>query len=176
MAGVLRISRSNALRGVVAASLAVVACALVSCDDKSAAGVESVKIKGHWFHLELVDDPQSRFLGLGGREFIEEDGGMLFAFNRAVPLDFVMRDCPIAIDVAFLDGAGRVLAVHAMAPEPPRGPEEKEIAYDSRLPRYGSRFPATFAIETRGGRMAQIGLEQGDLIKHDWARLKRGAK
>ena len=36
----------------------------------------------------------------------------------------VMRDCRVAIDVAFLDGAGRVVAIHEMPVEPPRLPRE----------------------------------------------------
>jgi uncharacterized membrane protein (UPF0127 family) len=73
----------------------------------------------------------------------------------------VMRDCPNAIDVAFIDAMGRVVAIHEMPPEPPRAQEESHTGYERRLPTYASGQPVSFALETRGGRLAEVGLEVG---------------
>lgn len=139
-------------------------------------GVEVVKIKGRTFHLDLAADNPTRMLGLGGREVIPEDGGMLFVFPVARGLKFVMRNCPTDIDVAFLDSLGNVTAVHHMPSEEPQKPDEADFAYENRLARYSSRFAAQYAIELKGGMMEQLGLKAGDHIDLDYKRLKRLAR
>ena len=51
-----------------------------------------VRVGGETFRLELALDDETRTLGLGGREEIPRDGGMLFVFPQAAQLSFVMRD------------------------------------------------------------------------------------
>jgi len=135
----------------------------------SEAGATSVPVElgGERFHLELAADPNRRHRGLGGREHLPEGSGMLFAFADSAPRAFVMRDCRIPLDVAFLDGAGRVVAVHSMEVEPPQRPGESPGAYEARLPRYPSGAPVRFAIEVRGGRLAALGVAPGDRVAFD---------
>lgn len=160
-----------------AAGCAIVAIAvaapLAGCDEKAEAGIEVVRLGGEKFRLELAAEEPTRTIGLGGRNEIAEDGGMLFVFRDARPLWFVMRDCPVPIDVAFLDGSGRILVIHEMQAEAPRGVGESAAEYERRLKPYGSRFPAQFAIETRGGRMRELGLKEGERVKLDLDRLKK---
>jgi hypothetical protein len=63
-----------------------------------------------------------------------------------------------------------------MTPEPPQAPDESAMQYEIRLKRYPSRFPAQFAVETAGGRLAEVGVKDGDLIEFDAAGLKRRAE
>jgi hypothetical protein len=135
-----------------------------------------VEIAGEPFELELAIDPQIRVRGLGGRFSIAQNGGMLFVNSVLESQAMVMRDCPIAIDVAFLDSSGRVVAIHAMRPELPRRPDESFREYESRLPRYASGAPALFAVETAGGRMRQLGLQVGDRLVFDIAGLLERAR
>ncbi len=150
--------------------------ALKGCDDAAAAGVEVVEIEGEKFFLEIVADNTSRTLGLGGREFIEEDGGMLFVFPEPRRLNFVMRDCFVDIDVIFLDQLGNVTAAYHMPVEEPQREGESDFEYEQRLTRYPSRMAAQFAIELKGGKLAELGVEAGDRIKLDLDRLKSLAK
>jgi uncharacterized membrane protein (UPF0127 family) len=101
---------------------------------------------------------------------------MLFVLPGPRPFAMVMRDCPNAIDVAFLDAQGRVVAVHEMSPEPPRAAGEPRLLYESRLPVYPSGEPVQFAIETAGGRLAAVGLVEGDIVKLDFESLADRAK
>jgi uncharacterized membrane protein (UPF0127 family) len=87
-----------------------------------------------------------------------------------------MRDCPVPIDVAFLDAAGRVVAVHEMQPEEPRRPGESPLAYEARLRFYGSEAPVQFAIETAGGRLRAVGLAPGDRVPLDFRGLSARAR
>ena len=133
-------------------------------------------IGGETFALELALDPATRQLGLGGRSHISPSGGMFFAFRSPRPLSMVMRDCPQPIDVAFLDAEGRVVAVHAMPPEPPRRPGETSYQYEQRLPEYPSGAPAQFAVEVAGGRLAQLGIQVGSRLAFDSAALASRAR
>lgn len=152
------------------------------CDEQTAVGVEPVKLDGRWFHLELAADPATRVKGLGGRDFIAEDGGMLFVFPKAEPLQFVMRDCLVDIDIIFVDASGRVTAAHAMEAEEipqPRGEDESASAYNQRraryessLQRYSSRYAAQFVIELAGGTLEGLDIEAGQKLDLDLARLK----
>lgn len=142
-----------------------------------------VRILGETFNLEIAADDLTRFRGLSGRTEIPPDGGMIFVFPDHLQTvhSFVMRDCPVPIDIAYLDAAGRVLRTHAMVPDPPRGPGEGvpgQIveAYEQRLTRYSSRYPARFAVELKGGTIARLGLKEGEQIQFDVEGLKKKAK
>lgn len=135
-----------------------------------------VALGGETFRLELALDAAARGRGLSGRTEIARDAGMLFVWPAPLPVEMVMRDCPVPIDVAFLDAEGTVLAVRSMHPEPPRAPGESPGSYERRLRRYASPAPAQFAIEVAGGRLAAIGMAPGDRVAIDtrslvdWAR------
>jgi len=153
------------------------ACREPARDVPAAAG-ETIflPIGGETFALELALDPATRQRGLGGRTGLSRNGGMFFAFGSPRPLAMVMRDCPEPIDVAFLDGEGRVVALHAMRPEPPRRAGESVMEYERRLPGYPSGAPAQFAVEVAGGRLAQLGVQVGTRLVFDAAALARRAR
>ena len=167
------VSSSSAL-GLLAALLLLPAGVCSAGSD--APEVLWVPLGGETFQLELALDSHSRQRGLSGRKKIPRGGGMLFVLPGPRPFAMVMRDCPNAIDVAFLDARGRVVAVHEMPPEPPRADGEPRFLYESRLPMYPSGEPVQFAIEVAGGRLAAVGLAKGDIVKLDFASLAERAK
>ncbi len=160
-----------------------------ACDEQEgavSANVAPVKIAGKTFHLEVAADTPTRMKGLGGRTTIAEDGGMIFVFtpSQTTVQNFVMRDCPIDIDIMYLDGAGRVLTTYTMKAEAPRakdGSEGKDgdltnMKYEERLKRYSSRFPAPFVIELRAGTIDRLGVKEGDEVAFDTGGLKGRAR
>jgi uncharacterized membrane protein (UPF0127 family) len=163
-----------------AAAVILVACGRVIKDDK----VAEVTLDGKKFHLELALDGDTRFHGLSNRDKIADDGGMLFVFPQPVTTSFVMRDCPIPIDIIFLDGSGRIVAMHKMVAEPPRGPDETEIdkesqvnkKYEDRLKKYPSNFATQFVIELKGNTLDGLKLKKTDKIELDLVELKKRAK
>jgi uncharacterized membrane protein (UPF0127 family) len=100
-----------------------------------------------------------------------------------------MRDCPIPIDIMFVDATGRITAIHEMKPEPPRTEEEKKLTipaggqpwqgynagYEDRLTRYHSKFSAQYAIELAGGAIRKLGLAENQKLDLD-PQLKKWAK
>lgn len=163
-------------RILLALFMALALPVMAGCDEEQDDSLARVRINGVAFEMEIAADDASRMRGLGGREEIDEFGGMIFVFPSASIIQFVMRDCLIPIDVAFLDASGRVVSMHEMQPEPPRHPGESAMAYERRLKNYPSRFPAQFAVETAGGRLRAVGLEVGQRVEFDLERLKNMVK
>lgn len=145
-------------------------------------GVERVVIGGREFFLEVAADPESRDRGLSGRASIAADGGMVFVFPAEEWQEFVMRDCPVAIDLLYLDSKNRVAAMHEMQPEEPRGDDEAadggpgDFRYTARLTPYVSGFPCAIAIEVRGGTGDELGVRIGDHVVLDARSLRARAR
>ncbi len=131
-----------------------------------------VTLAGATFSMELADDGETRYTGLGGRTEIAPDGGMIFIFPASVQRSFVMRDCVIPIDIAYLDDSKRVVSMYTMQPEPPRRENEAEGNYEARLKRYHSRFPARYVLEFRAGTLEKLGVKAGDEARFE-ARTSR---
>ena len=163
--GSLRGTMGGALRWAALAVALTLAAIPAQAQLATKLPTTAVTIGGERFDLEVARDPATQFRGLGGRTHIDPHGGMLFVFPYPHTTAFVMRDCPIPIDIAFLDAEGRVIAIHEMQAEPPRGADESIGAYESRLRQYPSALPALFAIETAAGRLHALGLKGGDKLE-----------
>jgi uncharacterized membrane protein (UPF0127 family) len=135
-------------------------------------GTEQVTLGDRSFTLELAMAPASRTRGLGGRNVVPDDEGMLFVFPDAELRSFWMYDCLTAIDIAFVDPIGYVTAIHTMPAEPPRREAESDVAYRERLPGYSSRYRAQFAVELAPGMFESLGIREGDRLPIPADRLK----
>jgi hypothetical protein len=135
-----------------------------------------VVVGGETFIVELAHESEAIIRGLGGRESIDERGGMLFIFPRPAYRQFVMRDCLVPIDIAYLDSTGEILTTHTMEVEPPQQPGESDWQYNNRLTKYPSRYRATYVLETAGGTWDRLGVGPGDRVVMDIEALKRLAR
>ncbi|MBX3374161.1 MAG: DUF192 domain-containing protein [Phycisphaeraceae bacterium] len=144
--------------------------------DASGPRVEIITVRGERFRMEVAADEAAIARGLMERADIPADGGMIFIFPDSALRSFWMKNCLVDIDIAFLDGQGRITALHAMKAEPPRGPGESEDAYSQRLRRYTSGLPAQFALEFRAGTIRRLELRLEERIELDLPRLKRLAR
>lgn len=169
MSALRRMNTMNPVASLVAA--VSVLSALPGCEEPYATTEKTthVSIGGKPFTLELANDQNLRVKGLSGRTSIADDGGMLFVFpdSEVGKHEFVMRDCPIPIDIIFLDRSRRVTATHAMKVEEARREGEDMMAYENRLKRYPSRFDSQFAIELQGGMLEKLSVKPGELINID---------
>lgn len=172
--------------------LVLCGCAAMNgCDDKVSAQNAKVTISGQAYYLETALDGAKRFRGLSERTHIEPNGGMLFVFPEQVNPQgrgFVMRDCPIGIDIIYLDKGGRVVSSYEMKPELKRQPDEGTAGehagdftpanqkYESRLKNYVSRYPYTFVIELAEGSLQKLKVKEGDLVELDRESLLKQAR
>lgn len=145
-------------------------------------GKMPIEIGGQTFMCQIVADPDTRELGLGKRESLPADEGMIFSFPDSRLRSFVMRDCLFPIDIIFLDSAGRIVAMHHMPVEEPIREDETRASvingqlfagtYEMRLAKYSSRYNAQYAIELLGGTLEQFKLNEGDRIEFDTEYLQ----
>jgi len=138
--------------------------------------VMPITVAGETFNAELAVTSDQIMKGMGGRTEIAPREAMLFLFSNPAYRSFVMRDCTVPIDIAYLDGQGEVLSTYTMDVEPPQTENESFMDYNRRLKQYPSRYRATYVLEAAGGTWEKIGLEPGQTIQMDLDRLKTLAR
>ncbi len=130
--------------------------------------IQPVVLKGQVFFMELAFTPEQRSRGLMGRDYLDDNEGMLFVFPPVYPypreLFFWMKGCLIPIDLLFLNNEGVVIAIHEMQPPCPGTPDEELALYSSLL-------PAQFALELRGGLVSALGIEVGYSVNVPFEQL-----
>lgn len=118
-------------------------------------------LKGETFTLELALDNASRTQGLSDRKSIDADGGMLFVFPSPVKTQFVMRRCYVPIDLIFVDEDGYIDQLHAMEVIEPIG----GARWKNPFLGYPTAGYVRYAIELKGGKIAELGLKRGEKIE-----------
>lgn len=162
----------RAIGGVVvtACAVAVVGCGndggtapppeQQSTTDAAQAQTVAFPLNGRTFHLELALDDAARIQGLSDRQSIADDGGMLFVFPSPIKTQFVMRRCYVPIDLVFIDEDGYIDSLHAMEViEPIGGPRWKNPFLG-----YPSAGYIRYAVELKGGTIAELGLKRGEKL------------
>lgn len=107
--------------------------------------------------VEIADNDESRALGLGNRDFMEENRGMLFDFNgRKVPVRFWMKGMKIPLDMIFI-ADGKVVQITENAEPEPGVP-------DNMLASYVSNSAVHYVLEVNAGFSARNGIKVGDSV------------
>lgn len=112
----------------------------------------------HRLDVEVARTPAQRQQGLMEREHLPEQSGMLFRFEQEQPAGnaFWMYRTLIPLDIAFIDKAGRIVAINTMPPC------ESETPRD--CPSYPAGAPYYTALEVNGGYFAERGIQVGDCV------------
>ena len=108
------------------------------------------------FVVDVAATYAARERGLGGREALDDDRGMLFVYAESRSRRFWMKDCLVALDIAFLDEQGRVLEIATLPPG-------VGLTGDD-VPAARCEGPVRFVLEVRAHRLAELGLAAGDLV------------
>jgi uncharacterized protein len=104
--------------------------------------------------VEVADSSEERNEGLRGREELDADSGMIFLFDEPVSARFVMEDTLIPLSIAFVDRAGRIVAI-----------EDMEPCRSDPCPTYGPDRPFTAALEVNQGAFDRWGVGVGDRLR-----------
>ncbi|MDK2412524.1 DUF192 domain-containing protein [Aphanizomenon sp. PH219] len=107
--------------------------------------------------LEVARTQQQQQMGLMYRKALPDNGGMLFLFPNAQPVQFWMKNVPVALDMVFLR-QGVVQYIQTSAPPCDIEP----------CPTYGPNVLIDQVIELRSERAKELGLKKGDQIKIDF--------
>jgi len=107
----------------------------------------------HQFWVEIADDDEERQRGLMFRQPLADDRGMLFQFPDAQERGFWMRNTPSSLDIVYIAADGKIVSI-----------AKHTTPYSEST--YPSNGPAKGVLETRAGRMDEIGAKPGDVIRH----------
>lgn len=108
----------------------------------------------HRFKVEIADSDDERALGLMHRTELAADAGMLFDFSHEVREHSMwMKNTLIPLDMAFIASDGRIVRIAAETT--PRS-----------LTSISSGAPVAAVLEVKGGRMAALGIREGDIVRH----------
>ena len=100
----------------------------------------------------VADTTELRRRGLGGREGLAQNEGMLFVFSSTAKHGFWMKDMRFSIDILWLSSEGSIVDA------------EESISPDTYPNVYVPVAPALYALELPAGFMKEHGLQVGDIV------------
>lgn len=110
-------------------------------------------VNGHTLTLWIMDNDSKRAEGMMYLEDkdVKDTEGMLFLFDTAEPRSFWMRNCPLGLDICYIDPKGKVLNVGVGKPFD-----------ESGVPSEGD---AQYVLELKVGRAKKFGIKPGTILK-----------
>ena len=105
----------------------------------------------HRFNVEVARTPQEQEKGLMFRKSLDPDGGMLFPMSPPRTASFWMKNTLIPLDMLFIRTDGTIAFIAANTTPYSREP-------------VSAGMPVAAVLELRGGRAAELGIEEGDRV------------
>ena len=109
-----------------------------------------LKIGRQSIKAEIAADDASRQRGMMFRTKMGANEGMLFVFAQDAYYAMWMRNTLLPLSLAFIDGTGRIVSLHEMAPR-------TETSHRAEA-------PARYALEMNAGWFARHGIKVGDVV------------
>ncbi|RMF92897.1 MAG: DUF192 domain-containing protein [Nitrospinota bacterium] len=136
----------------------VVTLLLLGAVTAAAASLQRVTIAGKAsFWVEVVSTPEERARGLGYRDSLPLDQGMLFLFEEPDYHAFWMRGMRFPLDILWIREG---VVVHIEENIPPPSP------LHLRLPTYRPAEKADSVLEINAGLVQKYGLQLGDTVDY----------
>lgn len=142
---------------VVLAVLLVIILALnYFIDEEESLRIINAQLVEQEITLEVADNSFLQSIGLSGREYLEENHGMIFVYDEEIEeLSFWMKDALISLDIIFFNSDFEVVHIIESVP----------ICEQDPCPTYTSPKKAQYVIELNAGWVERHDLEQGDILK-----------
>lgn len=115
-----------------------------------------VRIGDKTFSVELALTPEQQALGLGERDSIANNSGMLFVFKPAGQETFWMKDMRFDLDMVWIFD-GKIVDISRRVPAP------KSDALPGNLPTYSPKTEIDYVLEINAG--AADGIKIGDRVE-----------
>ncbi len=120
--------------------------------------VPSVIIGTTAFAAEIADTPELRSKGLGERDSLAEQSGMLFVFPDGQASSFWMKGMRFSLDFVWISADCTVVELtEDVQHSPPNTPS-------SELDIFQSSSPAAYTFEINAGEISRFGIEIGDKV------------
>ena len=111
-------------------------------------------IHGHEFAIELAVTPQEKSKGLGYRNSLPENTGMLFPYDHKERYQFWMKGMRFPLDIVWiLDN--NIVDIAKNVP----------VSVNGYLPEYMPSVAVNKVLELNAGTMDEIGAKVGDIVK-----------
>ena len=125
-----------------------------------AGGGGTVAFKQTSFLAEVAATEPEKAKGLMYRQSLAKDRCMFFVYGEEGIHAIWMKNCLIALDVAWVDAEGKVVETTEHVPpcSPMRGDD---------CPTYGGTLPSRYFIEFPAGTFKRLGLKKGDRLGWD---------
>lgn len=117
-----------------------------------------LQIKDVKLRVEIADTQSKRSKGLGGRQSLASDEGMLFVFPKADKYPFWMKGLSFPLDFVWISGEKIVDLLQNIQP-PVKG------VPDASLPIYESKEIVDKVLEINAGTITRLDIKIGDTIK-----------
>jgi uncharacterized membrane protein (UPF0127 family) len=150
--------RRPALRRLVLGlAIPLLAATSSACASSSPARVD-VHIGAVLVHAEVATTPAAQIKGLGGRESMADDAGMLFVFPNARQATFWMKDMRFPLDFVWISADKHVEEVTQSVPAPAPG------TADADLTLYKPAGAVQYVVELNAGAVEASGIRVGDAV------------
>lgn len=117
----------------------------------------TLKVGAIVVNVELADTEAKRSKGLGGRNSLPQNSGMLFTFDHPDQYKFWMKDMKFPLDFIWINGDS-VVDILPNIPNPPATVDT------SSLPIYEPVAPVDKVLEVNAGFAASHGIKIGDKV------------
>lgn len=100
--------------------------------------------------VEVPETPEEQEQGLGGRESLGEDEGMLFVYETEKQRFFWMKDMKISIDIVWMNSDKEVIDI------------TRNLSPDTYPEKFTSAAPAQYVLEVSAGYTEDNNINIGD--------------
>lgn len=119
---------------------------------------KEIEIDGSKLKVEIADTQEKRSKGLGGRQALASDEGMLFVFPDTQKRPFWMKGLSFPLDFIWIREDKVVDLLHRVQPPAPGQPDES-------LPIYQSKEEVDKVLEVPAGTIQGLDIKVGDTVK-----------
>ena len=106
------------------------------------------------FNVESVSTPDKMQLGLGNRDSLNQESGMLFIFPQDVYTGFWMKDMRFPIDLLWIDSTMKVVGIE----------KNMQPCTESSCPTFDSKVKIRYVLEINSGLADKLGLKEKDTV------------
>lgn len=120
--------------------------------------MDKIKVGETEIWVEMAETPQEKARGLSGKEKLEKDEGLLFAFENKTQPSFWMKDMNFAIDIIWI-ADGKIVGIEKNVPAPGEG------TLDSELKFYKPEVGIDYVLEVNGGYSEKNSINLGNKVE-----------